>query len=263
MGMFAALWRYRHFIMSSIRGEFMTRYARLRLGLLWSVLNPLAQAAIFALILAEVLGAKLPGVASKVAYPIYLMAGMAAWGLFSEIVNRCLTIFIEYASPLKKIAFPRLCLPIIVLGGALVNHALLLLAIAIVFIFFGVVPGFAWLVLPLGAGLIAIFGFGLGVMLGMFNVFSRDVGQVMSVVLQMWFWLTPIVYMHDMLPANLRPFIELNPMVALVGIYQQALLFDRLPDPSPLIAPTLISCALFFFSFVLFRRANHELIDAL
>ena len=199
MGMFSALWRYRYFILSSIRGEFMARYARSRLGLLWSVLNPLAQATIYAVVLAGIIGAKLGGVAGSAAYPIYLMAGLAAWGLFSEIVNRCLTIFIEYSGPLKKIAFPRLCLPIIVLGGALVNHALLLLAIAVVFVFFGELPGLAWLVLPLGAALIAMFAFGLGVMLGMFNVFSRDVGQVMSVVLQMWFWLTPIVYTNDML----------------------------------------------------------------
>ncbi len=199
MGMFSALWRYRYFILSSIRGEFMARYARSRLGLLWSVLNPLAQATIYAVVLAGIIGAKLGGVAGSAAYPIYLMAGLAAWGLFSEIVNRCLTIFIEYSGPLKKIAFPRLCLPIIVLGGALVNHALLLLAIAVVFVFFGELPGLAWLVLPLGAALIATFAFGLGVMLGMFNVFSRDVGQVMSVVLQMWFWLTPIVYTNDML----------------------------------------------------------------
>ena len=199
MGMFSALWRHRYFILSSIRGEFMARYARSRLGLLWSVLNPLAQATIYAVVLAGIIGAKLGGVAGSAAYPIYLMAGLAAWGLFSEIVNRCLTIFIEYSGPLKKIAFPRLCLPIIVLGGALVNHALLLLAIAVVFVFFGELPGLAWLVLPLGAALIAMFAFGLGVMLGMFNVFSRDVGQVMSVVLQMWFWLTPIVYTNDML----------------------------------------------------------------
>ena len=170
--------------------------------MLWSVLNPLAQATIYAVVLAGIIGAK----------------------------------FFEYSGPLKKIAFPRLCLLIIVLGGALVNHALLLLAIAIVFMFFGELPGLAWLVLPLGAALIATFAFGLGVMLGMFNVFSRDVGQVMSVVLQMWFWLTPIVYTNDTLSPNLKWLIAFNPMVALVGIYQQALPFDRLPDVVPLIA---------------------------
>lgn len=261
--MFSALWRYRHFVYASILGELRGRFARSRLGLFWSILHPLAQATIFALVLAEVLGAKLGGVANKAAYPIYLMAGMAAWGLFSEILNRCLSVFIDYAGTMKKIAFPRICLPVIVWGNALVNHVLLLAAIAVVFLFFGHYPGVAWLVLPLGVALISMFAFGLGVMLGIFNVFSRDVGQVMSVVLQIWFWLTPIVYTRDIVPEWLRWLVNLNPMVALVSIYQDALLLNRGPDWTALALPAGISIALFLMSFALFRRASAELVDVL
>ena len=261
--MFGALWRYRHFISASILGELKGRFARSRLGLFWSILHPLAQATIFALILAEVLGAKLAGIDNKAAYPIYLMAGLAAWGLFSEILNRCLSVFIEYAGTMKKIAFPRICLPVIVGGGALLNHALLLAAMTVVFLFFGHYPSATWLALPLGMVLIAMFAFGLGVMLGIFNVFSRDVGQVLSVVLQIWFWLTPIVYTRDIVPEHLRWLLELNPMVALVRIYQDALLFERWPDLSTLIAPALIAMVLFAGSFLIFRRASAELVDVL
>jgi lipopolysaccharide transport system permease protein len=261
--MFAALWRYRYFILASIGGELKGRFARSRLGMVWSVLHPLAQATIFALILAEVLGAKIPGIENKAAYPIYLMAGIAAWGLFSEIVNRCLSVFMEYSGSLKKIAFPRLCLPVIVWGGALINHLLLLAAVAVVFLFFGHMPGMAWLVIPLGIVLISMFAFGLGLILGIFNVFSRDVGQVFTIVLQMWFWLTPIVYPHNIVPAQLRWLLDLNPMVALVGVYQDALLYNRWPDLSVLAMPFTLAVILFGFSFLLFRRASAELVDAL
>jgi lipopolysaccharide transport system permease protein len=101
-----ALWKFRHFVISSIQAELKRRFARSSLGALWFILHPLMQAAIFALVLSEVLAAKLPGVTNKASYAIYLMAGMAAWGFFSEIVNRCTTIFIEYAGMLKKISFP-------------------------------------------------------------------------------------------------------------------------------------------------------------
>lgn len=262
--MFGVLWRYRHFILASIRGELKNRYARSRLGLLWTILHPLAQALIFALILSEVLGAKLAGIENKGAYPIYLMAGMAGWGLFSEIFNRCLTVFTEYAGVLKKIAFPRICLPVIVWGSALLNHVFLLVAIAVVFfLFFGHHPGIAWLVLPLGIALISMFAFGLGVMMGTFNVFSRDVGQVSVVVMQIWFWLTPIVYPREIVPEHLRWLLELNPMVTLVGIYQNALLYNRWPDPSNLAIPAMAATILFGLSFLLFRRASSELVDAL
>lgn len=261
--MFSAVWRYRHFIIASIRGELKGRYARSRLGLLWSVLNPLAQATIFAVILSEVLGSKLGGVDVKGAYPIYLMSGMAAWGLFSEILNRCLSVFVDYAGTLKKISFPRLCLPVIVWGGALVNHLMLLTSIVVVFAFFGHFPSWAWLSVFLGIVVISMLAFGLGMMLGIFNVFARDVGQIVAVLLQIGFWLTPVVYMRDVIPAHLRWLLELNPMTALVGIYQNALLFNRWPEPSSLLIPTGLALALFAMSFFIFRRASAELVDVL
>ncbi|MDZ5699959.1 ABC transporter permease [Chelativorans sp. M5D2P16] len=261
--MLSALWRYRYFVMASIVGELRGRFARSRLGLLWSILHPLAQAAIFALVLAEVLGAKLGGIDDKAAYPMYLLAGMAAWTLFSEIVSRSMTVFIEYSATLKKIAFPRICLPVIVWGSALVNHALLLVAIAVVFLFLGKVPGVAWLALPLGILLISVFAFGLGMLLGVFNVFVRDIGQAVGVVLQLWFWLTPIVYPVSVVPDHLRWVINLNPMVPLVEIYHEAMVFDRWPDFAPLIVPVILSVVLLVLSFMVFKRASPELVDAL
>ncbi|KFC64549.1 ABC-2 type transporter [Devosia sp. LC5] len=258
-----AVWRYRNFILASIFGELKGRFARSRLGLFWSILHPLAQAAIFALVLAEVLGAKLPGIEDKAAYPIYLLAGMAAWALFTEILTRCITVFVDYGATLKKIAFPRICLPVIVWGGALLNHVLLLLAIMVVFMFMGHPPGLAWFAVPVGIVLISLFAFGLGLTLGLFNVFVRDIGQVMTVVIQLWFWLTPVVYPLQIVPEHLMWLTHLNPMVALVGIYQNALLLDQWPDFMPLIIPAALALGLAGMAFVVFRRGSAELVDAL
>lgn len=258
-----SVWTYRNFIVASIGSELKGRFARSRLGFAWFVLHPLAQAAIFAVVLSEVLAAKLPGIDDKAGYAVYLMAGIAAWSLFAEIVNRSSTIFIEYASTLKKISFPRLSLPVIVGGVALLNHLLLLLAIAVVFAFFAHWPGLAWLALPLGVVLIAGFAFGLGIVVGVFNVFVRDVGQAFTVVMQFWFWLTPIVYPASIVPESFRPIVEANPMTALVAIYQDALLFDRWPALEPLAVPVVLALLLAAFALVLFRRASPELVDVL
>jgi lipopolysaccharide transport system permease protein len=261
--MFRAVWQYRNFILSSIKSELKGRYARSKFGAAWLILNPLAQASIFALVLSEVLGAKLPGIANKSAYAVYLVAGMAAWSLFSEIVLRCSNVFVEFSSVLKKISFPRLCLPIIVGGSALLNHVLLLLAAAVVCLFFGRLPGTAWLTLPLAIIVIAMLAFGVGLLLGIFNVFARDVGQVLAIVLQFWFWLTPVVYVPDALPAKLKFWIDLNPMTAIVRVYQDALLSDRLPDWSTLVFPVVVGALLSALAFFVFRKASPELVDAL
>jgi len=259
----AAAWRYRSFIVSSIRTDLRARFARSSLGAVWAILHPLAQALIFSLVLSEVLGARLSSVNSKVGYAVYVMAGMAAWGLFSEITNRCMSIFMENSGSLKRIAFPRICLPLVVWGGALINHLLLLAVMACVFSIFGHVPATAWVYLPVGIVLITMFAFGIGVILGIVNVFSRDVGHVYSVLLQIWFWMTPIIYTRDTPPQEWRWIIDLNPMAPLVTIYQDAILYGRAPDPSTLIIPATLGLALFLLSFVMFRRASPELVDAL
>lgn len=263
MGSIVAAWRYRHFVRAGIEGDLAARFARSRLGAAWSILHPLAQSAIYVVVLAEVLGARLPSVAGKSAYPIYLLAGMAAWSLFNEIVSRSLSLFIEHAPALKKVAFPRLCLPLIVWGAALLNHVLLLAALLAVTLVLGSLPGTGWLWLPLGALLISLLAFGTGILAGIFNVFCRDVGQVFGIVLQVWFWLTPVVYPIDAVPASLRWIINANPLTPLVATYQDALLLNLGPAPAPLLPPALLGLSAAAMAWLLFRRAAGDVVDAL
>jgi lipopolysaccharide transport system permease protein len=259
----ATVWHFRHFVRSGIRAELAARFARSRLGTAWSILHPLAQSAIYVVVLAEVLGARLPNVASKSAYPVFLLSGMAAWSLFNDIVARCLTLFIDHATALKKVAFPRLCLPLIAWGSALLNHALLLAALALVTICLGCPPGIGWLYLPLGVVLISLFAFGIGILAGIFNVFCRDVGQAFGIILQLWFWLTPVVYPIEAVPAGLRWLIEANPVTPLVRAYQDALLWHVAPDGAALMRSLVLGLVLSCMAWLLFRRAAGELVDEL
>ena len=107
-GMLLAAWRYRFFIVSSIKTELRSKFVRSSLGGLWMILNPLSQVLIFAFVLSAVLSAKLPGITNQYAYAIYLMAGTLGWSLFAEIVNRCLTLFIDNGNILKNWYFQEL-----------------------------------------------------------------------------------------------------------------------------------------------------------
>ncbi|KCZ99523.1 ABC transporter [Hyphomonas oceanitis SCH89] len=263
IGHASSAWRYRQFILSSIRGELKGRFASSKMGALWHILNPLAMAAIYALVLSKILGAKVGGVENDAAYAIYLMAGIASWGLFTEITLRCLNIFLEYSNTMKKIAFPRVALPLIVLGGALINHLLLLAASVMVFAFFSHFPSLPWIALPVGIILTAAFAFGLGIILGVLNVFVRDVGQFMLVVLQLWFWLTPIVYPFHVLPDAMQTIISYNPMLPVVQFYQDIMLYNKWPDFVSLQYPATLSIVLLLVAVFLFRRASPEIVDVL
>lgn len=258
-----AAWNYRFFIVSSIRNELRLRFIRSKLGGFWMVIHPLAQVLIFATILSEVLSAKLPGIASKYAYALYLMAGMLFWSLFAEMLTRGMNLFIDNGNLMKKMAFPRVCLPLIATGAALVNNFLLLAAIFLVFAVLGHLPSAAVFWLPLLIAVTLLLSLGLGLILGVLNVFMRDIGQVIPVVLQMLFWLTPIVYSLNVLPGDNQRWFKLNPLYPLAASYQNVLVFGEPPMWAALGWSLFGSVLLLSLGLIAFRRASAEMVDAL
>lgn len=261
--MFLAVWAYRYFIISSIETDFKSRFARSKLGGLWAVLHPLAMVLVYALILSQIMTAKLPEVSTQYAYPIYILSGIIGWTLFSEILNNSLNVFISNANLLKKMTFPKLALPLITVGTALVNFVLMFLMMFLVFGLLGHLPYHALLWLPLLVVLTVALATGIGLFFGTINVFMRDVGQVMNIIMQFWFWLTPIVYMITIIPEKYHWLVMLNPMTGIILGYQNILLYDKAPDLSILIYPTLFAIVMLILSLIIFRKANEEMADVL
>jgi len=261
--MLHSLWQYRHFVISSIKNELKSRFARSKLGGLWMLINPLAQVLIYALILSNILAAKLPGIDNKYAYAIYLMAGLLAWNLFSEIVSRCLTLFIEQGNLLKKMSFPRITLPTIVVGSCLLNNVLLFIAMLGVFLVLG--HQFSWVMLwliPL-TFIVVMLAIGIGLTLGIINVFLRDIGQAFPIFLQVWFWFTPIVYPVNIIPESYRELLRLNPMYSITDAYHQILAYGKPPLMGDIAIISVIALGLMLLSLFMFRRASPEMVDAL
>lgn len=258
-----AVWNYRYFILSSIKTEFRSRFARSKFGAFWMILHPLAQVLIYALVLSQIMKAKLPGIESHYAYPIYLLAGMLGWSLFSEIMEKMLNIFINNGDLMKKMVFPKLALPFISIGSALVNFTILLFVMFIVFIFLGHIPLHALYWLPVLVLITIGLATGIGLILGTLNIFLRDVGQVMTIAMQFWFWLTPIVYMPSIIPEEYRGVLEMNPMAGIILAYQSILAYDKAPDAELLIYPTILAVIAMALAMLLFRKANEEMTDVL
>ena len=260
---FLSVWVYRFFILSSIKTEFRSRFARSKFGGLWVVLHPLALVLIYAFILSQLMSAKLPGVATQYAYPVYILAGIVGWTLFTEILGRSLTIFIDNGNLIKKMHFPKLSLPIIVVGSALVNFLLLFMMMFVVFGFLGHLPYHFIYWIPLLTIIVIGLSLGIGLFFGILNVFMRDIGQVMNILLQFWFWLTPIVYMVSIIPEKYHWIIMLNPMSGVTMGFQNVLLYDKAPDFGLLIYPSMVAIIFLILSMILFKKASAEMADVL
>jgi lipopolysaccharide transport system permease protein len=262
--MIRALWRYRGFVLGSVKREFQARYLGSLLGAAWTIISPVAMIFVYVAVFSQVMRARLPGMGDTLSYSLFLCAGIFTWAYFTEVLNRCLTIFIEQANLLKKSPFPRTSLPFIVLLSSTVNF---LIVMSLFVVFLALVQRFP------GAALIAMLpllliqqalAVGLGVLLGTLNVFFRDVGQLMSIVLHFWFWLTPIVYPPTILPGWVRELIQQwNPMARLVKGYQDIVLTGRWPDPADYLVPVTVAAVSLLLGYLAFRRLSAEMVDEL
>lgn len=257
------LWAYRGFIVGSVKREFQSKYRNSLLGAAWTVINPLAMIVVYTVIFSQLMRAKLPGLDTTFAYSIYLCAGVLTWGLFSEITSRAQNTFLENANLLKKLSFPRLCLPVVVVANAGLNFAIIFGLFTIFLLVSDNFAGLAYLaVLPLLVILVA-FAIGLGMTLGVLNVFFRDVGQFFGIFVQFWFWLTPIVYPVSVLPAQVQSLMAYNPMAPLMAGFQTVLVMGQWPHWASLAYPAVLAVLLCVLGLRLFRRHAGDMVDEL
>lgn len=261
--MLSNAWQYRYFIASSIRNELVAQFVRSKLGGLWMVINPLVMVAIYAFVLSAVLSTKFSGIDNKYAYAIYLTSGILGWTLFNDVMTRCLNLFTENANLMKKMAVPKVALPLIVAGTCLVNNFMLFIVSMVVFWLLGYSPSVFMLWLPLLTLALTTFAMGIGLIVGTLNVFIRDFNQLVPIVLQFLFWFTPIVYPASIIPAELTQYLALNPMHAVVTAYHDVLAFQQMPNLSSVFCIFMLGLALLAVGLFLIRKSSSEMVDAL
>lgn len=254
---------YRGFIMGSVQREFQSKYRNSILGAAWTVLNPLAMIVVYTLIFAQVMHTRMAGSTSTFGYSIYLCAGVLTWNLFAEITTKAQGVFLDNAGLIKKINFPRLCLPIIVVVNACLNFSIIFGLFTVFLIGSGNFPGWVFLAMLPVLLIQIVLAIGLGIILGVLNVFFRDVGQFFSIALQFWFWFTPVVYPVAALPPEVRGMLVWNPMAPVIMAYQDILVTHALPHWSSLMPAAASGVVLCLLGMQLFRKRAGEMVDEL
>lgn len=259
----SSLWSYRGFIAAAMRRDFRERYQQSLLGVAWTILNPLAMILVYTLIFSQLMQLRLPGVDSTLSYSIYLMAGILPWGLFADTVNRSQRLFLDQANLIKKVHFPKSALIVILLGNSTIHFLIVLGLFLLLLVALGAFPG--WVIfafIPLVA-LQLLFMVSVVTLLSVSNVFFRDVGQLTGIGLQLWFWLTPIVYSEQIVPAHYRTLFELNPLLPLFRAYQGVLVQGMWPNWSSLLGLLVLTVLLNAIAWRFFQTRSADLVDEL
>src|SRR5947209_2696673 len=243
-----------------VKRDFQGRYAGSLLGLVWSFVQPLWMLLLFTFVFSTVM--RISPVGTRTGhFSVFLFSGLLPWMALNEGVTRAATAITDNSSLVKKLRFPSE-----LLVGAVVLAALLHEAIAgcIFLVVLAALRELSWGGLPvllLAVPLQVALTLGLGLILGSANVFFRDTSQILGMAFTGWFYLTPIVYPLALVPARFQPWLRLNPLTALVGLYRQALLGGApalVPGTGALAAVAIV---LLFFGLLLFRRLKTAFVD--
>jgi len=262
--MFRSLWNYRGFVFGAVKREFQTRYRGSLLGGVWAVINPLAMIIVFTLIFSQVMGNRLPNNrGGAFGYSVFLCGALLPWNWFAELLGRLNSVFVENASLMKKASFPRICLPTITLISTAIHFAITFALYIVFLILVGALPGLPLLAFPLVLAIQIALAVGLGLLLGTLNVFFRDVGQFTGVLLQFWFWLTPVIYTDSVLSPSVRGLLWINPMAPVADAYHAIFSAQVLPQWGSLIYPSVLALFLLGLGGVAFLRLAGEIVDEL
>jgi len=258
----AQVWTWRGFILASVVRELRARYARSLFGWLWLLLPPIVLIGIYTLVFSRLMrGAGLPD-QGPYTYSIFLCAGLLTWQWFSELLSRMVGLFTNYATLIKKTTVPWYALLAVDLLVTTFGLAVQLGLFSVLLVLVDQWPGWrAALFVPLLAvqAMLAI-GFGLG--LAVLQVFFRDVGLTVPLVLQVWFWMTPIVYPLAALPAEFQPLLRWNLATPVIQGYQNLLLFPQVPLQWGALAVVFaVGAVCMLFSLRLMQRNRSLILD--
>ncbi len=216
----ASLWQYRELIHILVWRDVTVRYKQTLLGVAWAMFQPVATMLIFTVVF-SVMG-KIPS--DGFPYPVFLYAGLLPWFYISQALSRGGTSLVGEAPLISKVYFPRLILPLSATIAPLVDLLLAFIAFLGLMAWFQVMPTWRILLLPLFAGLGATITFAAGLWVSALYVRYRDVGHILPMFIQLWMFVSPILYPVSKVPESWRAIYALNPVVSVVEGFRWALI---------------------------------------
>ena len=214
------VWQYRELLYFLSWRDVKVRYKQTVIGFLWAIIQPFLKMVVFSIIF----GALAKMDSEGFPYPIFLYAGLLPWQFFASSVSRSGESVVASANLIRKVYFPRLIIPIASVGACLVDFAISFIILIILMFYYNITPTVSiFMVLPLV--LATIFtALGVGMLISALNVAYRDFGYIVPFFVQIWMFLTPVVYPIRIIPENWRWLILLNPMSGIVDAYRSAIL---------------------------------------
>ena len=251
------VFQYKEFFKTSVKKEFRGKYKNSFLGVLWSFINPLLQMLVYSFVFSFITKADIPHFTS------FLVIALIPWNFFNLSITQCAGCVIANAGILKKIYFPREILPMTIVTSNLLNFIISCLIIVAALLISGI--GLSWYIIfvPLIVLIQYIFTLALGFIVSSLSTYIRDLMYFINIIMMLCFYLCPVVYSPDLIPANYRFIFELNPLLYIINGYRDCLYYQQMPNLQALGILALISVVLCFIGYKIFKKLEKNFVEEL
>jgi len=253
----AELWRYSELFYFLTKREIQVRYKQTVLGALWAIIQPLFSMIVFTLFFGRL--ARIPS--DGIPYPIFVYTGLLPWTYFANALTASGNSLVGNANLITKIYFPRLIIPASASLAGLLDFFIAMLVLAGLMIYYHFAPGMGLLLFPILVLLTFMCAVGVGLWLSALNVQFRDIRYVIPFLIQLWMFVSPVIYPVSMVPQKYRWLLALNPMGGVINAYRSALLGHRSIEWGMLAISTVIIIVLFTGGLFYFRRMERTFAD--
>lgn len=251
------LWLNRSLLRIWVQYNIHSRYAQAILGVLWIVLLPLSTAFVMSIVFSQIMRIH----TGAVPFIAFFLSAFVPWGLFSQAISAGMRSILGAMGLINQIYFPREIIVLSALGEALVDAFFMFVAMLVINAFVGILPNGLYVILPMLLLIQITFMLGLMFIVSWLSVVIRDIPQLISVLLQILFYLSPIIYPVNIIPHRYQFLVDLNPMALLITAYRDIFVYNRPPDWFSLVYPAALGIALLVFGYRHFKANEDRFAD--
>lgn len=251
------LFRSRELLYTWTMRDFKVRYSQSILGAAWAIIQPFSLMVVFSIIFSNIIRVPTDGIP----YPLFSYVALLPWTFFANALTFAIPSLVNNMNLVSKIYFPREILPLSSILVCLLDFLISCSIFVLMMIWYRVPLSWTALLVPVILIIQIVLIFGISLLASAINVFYRDVRFVIPLALQIWMYLSPIIYPVNLVPEWLQPFYFLNPMATIIESYRSVVLYQQLPDWRYLGLAAVVSIVLVVFTYPYFKRADRQFAD--
>jgi lipopolysaccharide transport system permease protein len=256
-GWFTDFWRYRELLYFLAWRDVKVRYKQAALGISWAVIQPLLTMVIFTLFFGRLAGVPSDGIP----YPLFSFCALVPWTYFATTLTQAGNSLVSNSSLITKVYFPRALLPAATVIGGLVDFLMGSALLALMMIYYHVKPGWSFFLVPIFLAGMVLLAFSVSMILAALNVRYRDVKYALPFLVQIWLFLTPIIYPIAFLPPRMKRVVAFNPMAGFLEGFRSSLFHNRQTDWRLVGISATVTAVLLFIGAIYFRRTERTFAD--